>query len=93
MATRGFLKELGKEHANSILHCDSQSAIHLAQMLIFYSRTMHIQLRFRFKQSLLHDGVLSLEKISGSQNPVDMLTKAVTIDKMKLCATSNGLQA
>ena len=87
-----LLKELGKERENSVLHCDSQSAIYLAKNPIFHSRTKHIQARYHFIRSLLEDGMISLEKISGSQNLADMLTKAVTIDKLKLCATSIGLQ-
>ncbi|RVX18554.1 Retrovirus-related Pol polyprotein from transposon TNT 1-94 [Vitis vinifera] len=34
-----------------------------------------------------------LEKICGSKNPTDMLTKGVTIEKLKLCAASIGLLA
>jgi len=33
-----------------------------------------------------------LEKIYESKNPADMLTKGVTLDKLKLCKTSVGLQ-
>ena len=90
---QGFLKELKKEYESSILHCDSQSVIHLVKNPVFHSRTKHIQLRYHLIRSLLDDGVLSFEKINESQNPADILTKAVTIDKLKLCATSIGLQA
>ncbi|RVW27658.1 Retrovirus-related Pol polyprotein from transposon TNT 1-94 [Vitis vinifera] len=34
-----------------------------------------------------------LEKICGSKNPTNMLTKGVTIEKLKLCAASIGLLA
>ncbi|RVX01499.1 Retrovirus-related Pol polyprotein from transposon TNT 1-94 [Vitis vinifera] len=39
------------------------------------------------------DKLVILEKICGSKNPADMLTKGVTIEKLKLCATSIGLLA
>ncbi|KAL5755348.1 hypothetical protein ACOSP7_023568 [Xanthoceras sorbifolium] len=89
---QSFLEELGKKQEDNILYCDSQSAIHLAKNPSFHSRTKHIQLRYHFIRSLLEDGILKLEKISGAQNPADMLTKTVTTDKLKLCSALVGLQ-
>ncbi|KAL5742312.1 hypothetical protein ACOSP7_029044 [Xanthoceras sorbifolium] len=89
---QSFLGELGKKQEDNVLYCDSQSAIHLAKNPSFHSRTKHIQLRYHFIRSLLEDGILKLEKISGAQNPADMLTKTVTTDKLKLCSASVGLQ-
>lgn len=87
---QGLLVELDVKQEKNVLHSDSQSAIHLAKNSAFHSRTKHIGLRYHFIRSLLEDGVLTLEKIQGSKNPADMLTKAVTIDKLKLCSTSVG---
>lgn len=81
---QNFLAELGKTQEMSILHNDSQSVIHLAKNPTFHFRTKHTQLRYHFIRSLVDDGVLSLEKIQGNKNPTDMLTKTVTIDKLKL---------
>ncbi|RVW86112.1 Retrovirus-related Pol polyprotein from transposon TNT 1-94 [Vitis vinifera] len=39
------------------------------------------------------DKLVIIEKICGSKNPADMLTKGVTIEKLKLCAASIGLLA
>ncbi|WVY99473.1 hypothetical protein V8G54_015558 [Vigna mungo] len=88
---QGLLTELGFIQEMSVLHSDSQSAIHLAKNSTFHSRTKHIDVRYHFIRSLLEDGVLTLRKILGSKNPADMLTKVVTIDKLKLCSTSVGL--
>ena len=88
---QSFLEELGHKQVKSVLHCDSQSAIHLARNPVYHARTKHIQVRYHFIRSALEDGVLVLEKILGSQNPADMLTKTVPIEKLKLCATSVGL--
>ena len=74
------------------MYSNSLSAIHLAKNLAFHSRTKHIGLRYHFIRSLLEDEVLKLEKIQGRKNPIDMLTKTITIDKLKLCSTSVGLQ-
>lgn len=89
---QSFLEELGKKHENSVLYNDSQSAIHLAKNPVFHFRMKHIQLRYHFIRSHLEEGVLSLKKIHGSQNPVDMLTKVVIIEKLKVCSASVGLR-
>jgi hypothetical protein len=89
---QGLLTELGFEQEMNVLHSDSQSAIHLAKNLAFYSRTKHIDLRYHFIRLLIEDGVLKLVKIVRSKNPADMLTKPITTEKLELCATSVGLQ-
>ena len=88
---QGFLEELGQRQKKGILHSDSQSAIFLAKNPTFHSRTKHIQLRYHFICSLLDSRQLTLKKILGAKNPANMLTKGVTIEKLKLCSTSVGL--
>ena len=89
---QGFMEELGKKQADCKLYSDSQSAIHLAKNSAFHSRTKHIDIRYHFIRSLLEDGSIALEKIHTSENPADMLTKAVTREKLKLCSALIGLQ-
>ena len=87
-----FMGELGKEHDMGALYSDSQNAIHLAKNSAFHSRTKHIQLKYHFIRSVLEDGEFKLEKIHTSQNPIDMLTKVVTREKLRTCSVSIGLQ-
>ena len=87
----GFLDELGKKQEMGILHSNNQSAIFLAKNLAFHSKSKHIQKKYHFIRYLVEDKLVILEKICGSKNPVDMLTKGITIEKLKLCATSVGL--
>ena len=89
----GFLDELGKKQEMGILHSDSQSAIFLAKNSAFHSKLKHIQTKYHFFRYLVEDKLVILEKIFGSKNPIDMLTKGVTIEKLKLCAASVGLLA
>uniref|UniRef100_A0A7N2RFG7 Integrase catalytic domain-containing protein n=1 Tax=Quercus lobata TaxID=97700 RepID=A0A7N2RFG7_QUELO len=89
----GFLDELGKKQEMGILHSDSQSAIFLAKNSAFHSKSKHIQTKYHFIRYLVEDKLVMLEKICGSKNPTDMLTKGVTIEKLKLCAASIGLLA
>ena len=89
----GFLDELGKKQEMGILHSDSQSAIFLAKNLAFHSKSKHIQTKYHFICYLVEDKLVILKKICGSKNPADMLTKGVTIEKLKLCAASVGFLA
>ena len=89
----GFLDELGKKQEMGILHSDNQNAIFLAKNLAFHSKSKHIQTKYHFIRYLIEDKLIILEKICGSKNPTDMLTKGVTIEKLKLCATLVGLLA
>ena len=89
----GFLDELGKKKEMGILHNDNQSAIFLAKNLAFHSKSKHIQTKYYFICYLIEDKLVILDKICGSKNPTNMLTKGITIEKLKLCATSIGLLA
>ena len=74
-----------------ILHRDSQSAIFLVKNSAFHSKSKHIQTKYHFIRYFVEDKLVILEKICGSKNLADMLTKGVTIKKLKLCAVSVGL--
>ena len=89
----GFLNELGKKQEMSILHSDSQSAIFLAKNSVFHLKSKHIQTKYHFICYLVEDKLVILKKICGSKNLTDMLTKGVTIKKLKLCVVSVGLLA
>ena len=58
-----------------------------------YQQLNHIQMRYNFICYLVEDKLVILEKFYGSKNPTDMLTKGVTIKKLKLCTASVGLLA
>ena len=87
----GFLDELGKKQQMGILQIDNQSVIFLAKNSAFHLKSKHIQTKYYFIRYLVKDKLVILEKICGSKNPADMLTKGVTIEKLKLCAASVGL--
>ena len=89
----GFLDEFGKKQEMGILHSDNQSAIFLVKNSAFHSKSKHIQTKYHFICYLVEDKLVILEKICGSKSPANMLTKGVTIEKLKLCAASIGLLA
>ncbi|GMP47208.1 hypothetical protein CsSME_00015070 [Camellia sinensis var. sinensis] len=78
---QNFLGESWKKSDDCKLYNDSQSAIHLAK----------IDIKYHFVHSFLEDGKFSLKNIHTSENPAYMLTMVVTVEKLKLCATSIGI--
>src|SRR6187200_353775 len=87
---KSFLAELGLQQDNCVLHCDNESAVHLAKNPVFQSRTKHIQMRYHFIRELITDGMVNLQKILGTENPADMFTKVVTTEKLRLCMALTG---
>ena len=88
---QSLLVELRFTRVMNVLHSDNQNAIDLAKNSIFHSNTKHIPLRYHFIRSLLEDRVLTLMKIQGNMNSIDMLTKTVIIKRLELCVVSVGL--
>ena len=86
-----FLGELGIKQDKYVLHCDSQSAIHLAKNPAFHSKTKHIDLRYHWIRQVLEEGKLQLEKIHTDENPADMFTKILPKTKQELCRRLVGL--
>ncbi|GKG50953.1 hypothetical protein Tco_0539077, partial [Tanacetum coccineum] len=92
VSLKNFLEELDRAQTESVLFCDNQSAIHLAKNPVFHGRMKHIKIRYHYIRELVSEKTLSLMKIFGAENPIDMFTKVVTTKKLKLCATSTGLR-
>ena len=84
---------MGKKQEIGILHSDSQSVNFLAKNLAFHSKSKLIQTKYHFIHYFVEDKLVIFEKICGSKNSADVLTKGVTIEKLKLCAVSVGLLA
>ena len=81
----GLVKELGIRQGGVQLHCDSQSAIHLAKNQVYHARTKHIDVRFHKIRELIASGEILLQKVHTSENAADMLTKPITTDKFRHC--------
>ena len=81
---RNFLTELGMKQKEFVLHCDSQSAIHLAKNAAYHSQTKHIQRRYHWLRERVEEGEFTLEKIHTDDNGSDMLTKNLPMDRLKI---------
>ena len=88
---KNFLSELGMKQEKFLLHCDNQSAIHLAKNAAYHSRTKHIQRRYHWLQERVEEGNFSLVKIHNDDNASDMLTKNLPMDRLKVCRQRTGL--
>ncbi|GMI71562.1 hypothetical protein HRI_000825500 [Hibiscus trionum] len=80
-----LVKELSIRQGGVQLHCDSKSAIHLAENQMYHARTKHIDVRFHNIRELIASGEILLQKVHTADNPADMLTKHVTTDNFKHC--------
>ncbi|KAL6195864.1 hypothetical protein ACLB2K_031481 [Fragaria x ananassa] len=72
-----FIRELGVKQERYVVHCDSQSAIHLSKNSVYHPRTKHIDLRYHWIRDVVSKKLLRLKKIHTDKNTSNMLTKVV----------------
>ena len=83
--TKRFLNEIGVKQDRYIVHCDSQSAIHLSKNSSFHSRSKHIDVRYHWVRDVLESKSLELTKIHTERNVADMMTKVGSKEKHVYC--------
>jgi hypothetical protein len=88
---KAFLLELGVSFEKYFIHCDSQNAIHLLENDVFHARTKHVDVKHHAIRRWQSRNELKLVKIDTRDNPADMLTNLVLLEKVRLCAASYGL--
>ncbi|KAL2230657.1 UNVERIFIED_CONTAM: Retrovirus-related Pol polyprotein from transposon TNT 1-94, partial [Sesamum indicum] len=77
----GLLNEIGFLKEKPVIFSDSQSAIQLCKNPVFHDRTKHINVRYHFIRDIVGKNEIKLEKISSDENPADMGTKCLPIEK------------
>ena len=88
-----LVTEMGLTQEGGRLHCDSQSALHLATNRVMDSRVKHIDIRYHFIREAISDKMIELVKINGQLNPADALTKVIPLETFKRhCVTMQVLQ-
>ena len=80
-----------KSQEEFLLHCDSQSAFHLAKNATYHSRTKHIQRRYHWLRERVEENEFVLAKIHTDENGSDMLTKVLPMEKLVVCRQRTGL--
>ncbi|KAL5858125.1 hypothetical protein ACOSQ3_005583 [Xanthoceras sorbifolium] len=88
---RGLFGELSLDHKVIVVHCDSQSAIHLTKDQMFHERTKHIDVKYHFVRDIISQGDISVKKIGTADNPADMLTKSLSVSKFRHCLDLVGI--
>ncbi|PRQ29843.1 putative RNA-directed DNA polymerase [Rosa chinensis] len=86
-----FVQELGVKQGNYVVHCDSQSAIHLSKNSMYHPRTKHIDHRYHWIRDAVSKKFFQLRKIHTNKNISDMLTKVVQQQKFEFCRSASGL--
>ena len=89
---KGLLDEIGRTQEKVNVFCDSQSAIHLATNPAYHSKTKHIDVRYHFVRHVIEGGKVVLKKVRTQENHADIFTKPVTVEKLRWCLASLGLQ-
>ena len=89
---KGLLGELGQFQKIVNIFCDSQIAIHLAKNPAYHSKTKHIPVKYHYVRHVIDEGEVILEKVHTKKNCADMFTKPVTLEKLRWCIASLGLQ-
>ena len=65
---------------NIPIHADNQAAIQMAIVPHFHERTKHISICYHYVRSAIERGLITLTYISTTDNPADILTKALSHD-------------
>src|SRR5450759_4598828 len=74
-----LVTEMGLTHDIVNLHCDNQSALHLAVNQVMNSRMKHIDIMYHFLRHVVSDRMIELVKIDGKLNPTDAFTKVILL--------------
>ncbi|WJX42094.1 hypothetical protein P8452_29365 [Trifolium repens] len=82
---KGMIGEMGISQGCVKIHCDSQSASHLANHQVYHERTKHIDIRLHFVRDMIETKEIMVEKIATEENPADMFTKSLPRAKFKHC--------
>ncbi|KAG6518300.1 hypothetical protein ZIOFF_021704 [Zingiber officinale] len=81
---RRILVDLQQKGTNPTqIYCDNQSAISMTKNPVFHARSKHIELRHNYIRDMVQKKEIHLDFIKTTNQPADVLTKAVSIEKLQ----------
>lgn len=80
---KGLSSDFGYSQDSVEIFSDSHSAIALARNNVFHERTKHIATKMHFIRDKVEDGEVQVSKMHTSENPADLLTKVLAVNKFK----------
>ncbi|CAI9777463.1 unnamed protein product [Fraxinus pennsylvanica] len=83
MWLRRLIGEISEDLQFSTVYCDSESAIFLNKHQIFHERTKHINVMYHFVCDVIANGDIVVRNVDTKNNPTDMMTKSLSIDKFE----------
>lgn len=87
-----LLEELGITDLKPVtLHCDNQSALHIARNLVFHDRTKHIQVDCHFTCDKVLEGLIQLSYLPTKHQLADILTKTLPSAQLRLLLSKLGM--
>ena len=86
-----IIKDIDFEQLRLFVFCNNQSAIYLTKHSTFHSNSKDISRKYHWISMALEEKLFEVEKIHTDDNPSDMLTKVVIVDKHEFCRSAAGM--